>query len=211
MLCFTGLWMTLWTCVCVCVLRYACTVCITWVHLCAVLHYLRSEGLPGPCQPAEETPYICEATARGAEQSESFSQGLPLPHTDTAETHKHTQTHSLKWFKIQMKQYPEEPLIFFLKINWQYFIALTRLVIISGPLKWAVCIKIEATVCVNQTLIFNGVAWKDHSCYHKLGVEFISLLPFPNTEAVTPAEFISVIKRERNSGVVPWCETKSIL
>ena len=78
--------------VCVCVCVCVC-VSITRKHLCAVLQYLGSEGLPGPCQLAEETPYVCELAARGPEHGESRSQGLPLPHTHSSDTHKHTAFH----------------------------------------------------------------------------------------------------------------------
>ena len=63
-------------------------VCVTWEHLCAVLQYLTSEVLPGPHQLAEETPYICELTARGVECGESRSQGLLLLDTHIPDTHK---------------------------------------------------------------------------------------------------------------------------
>lgn len=80
-------------CVCVCV-SMCINVCVTWEHLCAVLQYLRSEGLPGPHQLAEETPYMCELTARAAEHSASRSQGLLLLHTHTSDTQTHTENNS---------------------------------------------------------------------------------------------------------------------
>lgn len=86
---------------------------------------------------------------------------------------------------------------------------MTHLVIISEPLNRAACIKIRA-LCVNHTLTFNGAAWKDH-CFlsqTKSGNSFS--LSFTNTKAVTPLEFINVIKREAKCGVVlVWCGVKT--